>query len=262
MKDKIATRRLALLNLVLMMLSPAAYAVEPGGIVKAPRAQAAAPAGMLPCPLSVPCIAQSQDEAAAIAEPAADDSPTAAESASRGEQFPKSAPRSETLMLPCPLSVPCIATAPALPPLPDSIVSTDSSPEGEAPQPRMGVEHDPSPSAKTHRRARVKITKAVSATALVTPVLQPPVGEVGMAGNKDYAASAQERLAEASRGLTAVDPATLSAQDRPTYQEASNFVSQSRAALQVHDNLAALTLAQKACQLLNDLKPGNASGRR
>lgn len=261
MKAKIAARRLALLNIVLMMLGPGAYAAEPGSIANAPRAKAAAPAGMLPCPLSVPCIAQPQDEAA-IAEPAADDSPTAAPPASSGEQLPKSPPRSETLMLPCPLSVPCIATAPALPSLPDSIVSTDSSPEGGAAEPRMGVVNDAIPSAKTHRRARVKITKAAPAAAPVTAVSQPPVGEVGMAGGNGYAASAQERLAEASRGLTAVNPATLSAQDRPTYQEASNFVSQSRAALQLHDNLAALTLAQKACQLLNDLNPGNAPSRR
>ncbi|HLH75281.1 MAG TPA: hypothetical protein VKV28_00615 [Candidatus Binataceae bacterium] len=261
MKDKIAARHFALLNIVLMTLGPATFAAQPSSTVGV-SAQAATPAGMLPCPLSVPCIAQPQEGGEVVTQPTADDDSAATEQpATSLDQSANGQSRSEALMLPCPLSVPCVATPPALPPLPDSIVSTELS-EGGAPEPRMGVGHDAIPGARAHRRAQVKVTQEAPAAAPVTAVSQPPVGEVGMAGSNGYAASAQERLAEASRGLIAVNPATLSAQARPTYQEASNFVSQSRAALQVHDNLAALTLAQKACQLLDDLTPGNASSRR
>jgi hypothetical protein len=266
MKDTIAAWHLALLNIFLLTLGPATFAAEPGSIVSAPSAHAAGPAGLLPCPLSVPCIARPQDDGengAVVGQPAVEgDRATAPEPAGSPTQ-----PKSEAL-LPCPLSVPCIATAPVLPALPDSIVSTDTLPTDAAPEKHTGAVHQAIVGVtKARRGTRIKPTRSASTAAPIAPPVppvrpaaaQPPVGEVGMAGGNSYAASAQERLAEASRGLTAVNPETLSAQARPTYQEASNFVMQSRAALQVHDNLAALTLAQKACQLLNDLQPGNGA---
>jgi len=215
---------------------------------------------LLPCPLSVPCRAGSlpvADEPVVV--------PSLAPPAGIGASLPKPVGGASAKLLPCPQSIPCLAPGA---PIDLQDFEDDQEQPARAPQPaashattapaRRALTRAPAPTAAVAAgKSRTSARATLNARAPLTSAKR----EVLMAGAAATEDSARIVLAKAANELTQVDPATLTAENRPTYEEASEFVAQGRAALQAHDNSAALTLGEKARRLVSGLKPATpASG--
>jgi hypothetical protein len=215
-------------------------------------------AHLLPCPLSVPCRAVSQAE---------EDDDSFDELVPPGTVRERPTPPTggtDAKLLPCPQSIPCLAPAG-----PIDLQEQEGSDQVDRLPQSSTKRATIAPSRHVLTRMTEKSLPAATAPGIgrheaAIPARADVRGnakrEVLMAGTRSSEDSARSAIAEAASELTQVNPATLNPDNRPTYEEASEFVAQGRAALQAHDNSAALTLGEKARRLMSGLKPAQPVG--
>lgn len=237
---------------ILMVVAVAPIAAG-GTQPQAPQAQAVGArrgrgplaGALLPCPMSLPCRASGEDLQRTTGTVDATD-------------IPSGLPR--PIMLVCPHSVPCIA--PDAGPGADLHAPINASTQKRRASPRpirslrtSIITSPPAVRAKApepdNSNAEPRRSEHPAETAASTsPAVQVILGDD--AANKRRA---EQLLAEVSRVLKRVDKDKLSRQNAFLFKETTDFSRESRKALSRRDNLAALTLAEKARQLCPVLSP-------
>ena len=210
---------------------------EPSPAARRPSAAASAPnSAMLPCPLSVPCIANDNDNYDDGDEASAPRAPRAA------EKLP--APSGGLVMrVTSDNSANGDRAAPSANPKPGARASARQNAKPDAP--RADVK---APAAIVRRAAEPASSAAPDSAGRVS---------VSLAGTGDLKQRASQSVGESGARLAGVDANSFNADDAETYVQAVELERAARRALDSRDYLAAVDLSRKA----NDLA-GTLSAKR
>lgn len=160
-------------------------------------------------------------------------------------------PKPDTVMLPCPESVPCIATIPS------------NSPSSSVRLPPMSTRPD-SRYTERNRAVRKGMSKGlvlkikpepVSAKARETPAQSKSSVDISLTNSSAARNGAEQSLREADRKLAMAGAAGVGGKNARTYDQAIAIQRMAQAAMQKHDYAAAQALGNKAGRLAAVIKP-------
>ena len=186
---------------------------------------------------------------------------------------PAAAPVPSASMLPCPLSVPCIATGDsdnndqeaAAPASAAPGLKSSAPPAGlvmrVTPDNSTGGDYDrstPRPPDQTAARRAAAPSFAAKAPAArpyrsVEPTASAALASVSLAGTGDLKQRAEQSVSDLGTRLARVDASAFSPDDAQTYLQALDLERAARRALSDRDYLAALDLSRKATDLAGTL---------
>ncbi|MGH8011042.1 MAG: hypothetical protein ACREQ4_00920 [Candidatus Binataceae bacterium] len=222
---------------------------EPEAIFPPSQAPTPDAQNLLPCPLSVPCRVESDnDQPAVVSHPDVAPQPGNV----RMAEIPTPSGMQMKALLPCPMSVPCIAepTPPSAPP--------PASPARHRMR-RQTRPHEAVKAVRVRHDAPVRSVTKTRVTKSVRPMILPPP-EVTLQGSSVLKLQAEHSLEQIDARLAMLNPVDLVGEQAVTYEQAHRLLAAGHSALVGQDYLTALGLCSKASRLISML-PGYAAKR-